>query len=42
MGRRGKVILDWTGTQGVEISFKRTAEGGRGQSQDFVVKRRAQ
>jgi hypothetical protein len=39
-GRGGQMTLIWTGTlKGDEIAFSRTAEGGQGQAQEFVVKR---
>ena len=39
-GRGGEIILSWTGAlKGDEIAFKRMAEGGQGQAQEFVVKR---
>ena len=41
-GRGGgdPITLNWTGTlKGDEIAMSRMAEGGRGQAQDFVLKR---
>jgi hypothetical protein len=41
-GRGGgdPITLNWTGTlKGDEIAMSRMAEGGRGQAQEFVLKR---
>jgi hypothetical protein len=39
-GRGGQVTFNWSGTlKGDEIAMSRMAEGGQGQTQEFVLKR---
>ena len=39
-GRGGQVTFNWSGTlKGDEIAMTRMAEGGQGQTQEFVLKR---
>jgi hypothetical protein len=39
-GRGGQITFTWSGTlKGDEIAFKRVAEGGQGQAQEFTLKR---